>query len=65
MFNILRKQMDESTQCPLCRASMYWVDAEKLDEQEFNFYQCSHCHHQIFPEQQYNCHCENCQAARK
>ena len=34
MFNILRKQMDESTQCPLCRASMYWVDAEKLDEQE-------------------------------
>ena len=65
MFNILRKQMDESTQCPLCHASMYWVDAEQLDEQEFNFYECSHCKHQIYPEQQYNCHCEACQNARK
>ncbi|MGE8652407.1 hypothetical protein [Acinetobacter sp. YH12227] len=64
MFNVLRKQMDDSTQCPLCRASMYWVDAEQMD-QEFNFHECSHCKHQIFPEQQLNCHCESCQMARK
>ena len=56
MLQILQKQLDESTLCPLCQASMYWVEAEQY-EQELNFHQCSHCEHRIYQNsQQQNCH---------
>ncbi|OTG66374.1 hypothetical protein [Acinetobacter silvestris] len=64
MLQILRKQLDDSTYCPLCQASMYFVEAEEFDK-DINFHQCSHCHHQIFPDQQRNCHCDTCQSKRK
>lgn len=65
MLQILQKQLDESTLCPLCQASMYWVEAEQY-EQELNFHQCSHCEHRIFQNsQQQNCHCASCTQQRK
>ncbi|TQR72359.1 hypothetical protein [Acinetobacter sp. RF14B] len=64
VFNVLQKQLDESTQCPLCRASMYWIEAEQYD-QDINFHECSHCQHQLYPEQKHNCYCEHCLAQRK
>lgn len=65
MLQILQKQLDESTLCPLCQASMYWVEAEQY-EQELNFHQCSHCEHRIFQNsQQQNCHCVSCTQQRK
>lgn len=63
-IQVLRKQLDESQHCPLCQASMYYIDAEQF-EKEFSFYQCSHCEHQFFPDGQRNCHCEKCQHLRK
>ena len=60
MLQILQKQLDESTLCPLCQASMYWIEAEQY-EQELNFHECSHCEHRIFQNsQQQNCHCVSC-----
>ena len=65
MLQILQKQLDESTLCPLCQASMYWIEAEQY-EQELNFHQCSHCEHRIFQNsQQQNCHCVSCTQQRK
>ncbi|OTG82249.1 hypothetical protein [Acinetobacter sp. ANC 4648] len=64
MLQILRKQLDDSTYCPLCQASMYFVEAEEFDK-DVNFHQCSHCHHQVFLDQQRNCHCDTCQNKRK
>lgn len=65
-FNILRKQLDASQHCPICQASMYWVDAEQFD-QELQFFQCSHCQHLLFthPESNFSCHCKHCQNKRK
>lgn len=63
-IQVLRKQLDESQHCPLCQASMYYIDAEQF-EKELNFYQCSHCEHQIFQEAHRTCHCESCQNTRK
>ncbi|WOE33061.1 MULTISPECIES: hypothetical protein [unclassified Acinetobacter] len=64
MLQIIQKQLDESVQCPLCRASMYWVEAEQYDI-PVHFHECSHCKHQIYAENQYNCHCEQCTSKRK
>ncbi|ENV32862.1 hypothetical protein [Acinetobacter gerneri] len=64
LLQILRKQLDESTFCPLCQASMYLVEAEEF-EQELEFYECSHCHHQVFQNNQRSCQCENCTSKRK
>lgn len=63
-IQVLNKQLDESQHCPLCQASMYYIDAEQF-EKEFNFYQCSHCSHQVFTDDHHNCHCEHCQNTRK
>lgn len=64
MLQILQKQLDESTFCPLCQASMYYVEAEEF-EKEVSFHQCSHCNHQVFQNNQRNCHCETCQSKRR
>ncbi len=64
MFQILNKQLDESTFCPLCQASMYFIEAEQFG-QEFQLHECSHCKHQVFQEDKHNCHCEKCQDKRK
>lgn len=63
-LNVLQKQLDESTACPLCQAAMYWVEAEQFD-QELNYHECSHCHHQLYPDQKHNCFCEKCLANRR
>lgn len=64
VFNVLQKQLDESTRCPHCQASMFWVEAEQYD-QEFNYHQCSHCEHQIHQNSKNNCYCEKCLSQRK
>lgn len=63
-IEILRKQMDESTFCPLCKASMFFIEADEFGR-ELNFHQCSHCEHQLFYEQRRNCHCAKCLKQRK
>lgn len=64
MFQVLVKQLDESNLCPLCQASMYWVEAEQY-EQSVNFHECSHCQHRVFQADKGNCHCDTCLAKRK
>lgn len=65
LLNILQKQLDESSRCPLCQAAMYWVEAERF-ENMVQFHQCSHCQHQVFQaEDKLNCHCEKCLDKRK
>ncbi|AOA58431.1 hypothetical protein [Acinetobacter larvae] len=61
---ILNKQLDESQLCPICRASMFYIEAEEYDK-PLNYFQCSHCQHQIYIEDQRSCHCEACQKQRK
>lgn len=63
-LQILQKELDESTHCPLCRAAMYWVNAEQYDK-EISFHECSHCKHQVFLDAHLNCYCERCLAQRK
>lgn len=63
-LNVLQKQLDESTKCPLCQAAMYWVEAEQY-EQEISYHQCSHCQHQVFSDPKNNCYCERCLANRR
>ncbi|ENX16003.1 hypothetical protein F895_01592 [Acinetobacter sp. CIP 64.2] len=64
-LQILQKQLDESSHCPLCRASMYWIEAEQYN-QEFQFHECSHCQHRVFKsDSKLNCHCSQCTAQRK
>ena len=65
MLQILQKQLDGSTLCPLCRAAMYWVDAQLIDDTELNFHECSHCEHRIFINNNMTCHCEACKQKRK
>lgn len=64
VINVIRKQLDESTLCPVCRAAMHWVEAEQYD-QDVHYHHCSHCQHQIFMDTRQNCHCEHCQSNRK
>ena len=64
MFQILNKQLDASTHCPLCHAAMYWVDAEQFD-QDVQFHQCSHCEHRVFQSDKFSCHCSRCSQQRK
>ena len=64
LLQILQKQLDESTSCPLCQASMFWIEAEQYD-QAINFHECSHCQHRVFQDQRNNCHCDKCLANRK
>ncbi|ENU24640.1 hypothetical protein F993_00886 [Acinetobacter proteolyticus] len=64
-LQILQKQLDESSHCPLCHASMFWVEAEQYS-QEFQFHECSHCQHRVFrSDSKLNCHCAQCTAQRK
>ena len=58
------KQLDESTQCPLCKASMYWIEAEQYD-QDITYHECNHCQHQLYTDQKHNCYCDQCLAQRK
>lgn len=64
VIQVLRKQLDESSFCPLCQASMYFIEAEQY-EKELHYHQCSHCEHQVSQDQQHNCHCPSCQHKRK
>lgn len=64
LLQILQKQLDESTSCPLCQAAMYWIEAEQY-EQPLNFHECSNCQHRIFQDSKINCHCERCLTKRK
>lgn len=64
MFQVLNKQLDASTLCPLCHAAMFWVDAEQFD-QDIQFHQCSHCEHRVFPKGDFTCHCARCSQQRK
>ena len=64
LLQILQKQLDESTTCPLCQAAMYWVEAEQYD-QDVQFHECSHCAHRVFQDDKHTCHCERCAAKRK
>ncbi|ESK40907.1 hypothetical protein P256_00335 [Acinetobacter nectaris CIP 110549] len=63
-IQIIKKQLDSSTLCPLCHAAMYWVDAEQFDT-DLNFHQCSHCEHRVFQSSAFSCHCEACTQKRK
>ena len=64
MLQILQKQLDESTRCPLCQAAMLWFDAEQYD-QPIQFHECSHCQHRVYQDNKGNCHCDTCLAKRK
>lgn len=64
MFNVLQKQLDESTLCPVCNAAMYWVEAEQY-EQDLTYHYCAHCEHHIFSDARHNCHCKHCTTKRK
>ncbi|MEC8055905.1 MAG: hypothetical protein VX136_02055, partial [Pseudomonadota bacterium] len=64
ILNILKKQLDESTLCPLCQAAMYFVEADQFD-QEVLFHECSHCQHQVFADAKMVCHCATCTKQRK
>lgn len=64
MINVLQKQLDDSTLCPICRAAMYWIEAEQFGT-DLTYHQCSHCQHQMFSDVRSNCHCEHCQNKRK
>ena len=62
---IYQKQLDQSQLCPICRAAMYWIEAEYFHK-ALNFHQCSHCEHQLFyAEQTISCHCAHCLAKRQ
>ena len=63
-LNILQKQLDESTRCPLCQAAMNWIEAEQYDNAVL-FHECNHCQHRVFQDEKHNCHCEKCQNKRK
>lgn len=64
-LQILQKQLDESSPCPLCHASMYWIEAEQYAH-ELQFHECSHCQHRVFKQDSnLNCHCASCTAQRK
>ena len=64
-LQILQKQLDESSHCPFCHASMYWVEAEQYS-QEIQFHECSHCQHRVFTNSsELNSHCDQCTAQRK
>ena len=64
-LQILQKQLDESSPCPLCHASMYWIEAEQYAH-ELQFHECSHCQHRVFKQDsKLNCHCASCTAQRK
>ncbi|RUP38371.1 MAG: hypothetical protein EKK63_12310 [Acinetobacter sp.] len=64
-LQILQKQLDESSHCPLCHASMYWIDAEQYTH-ELQFHECSHCQHRVFKsDSNLNCHCAQCTTQRK
>ena len=63
-LQILQKKLDESTFCPLCQASMFFIEAEEFD-QELYYHQCSHCEHQTYLDNARNCHCQRCAAQRK
>lgn len=64
ILNILQKQLDESSQCPLCQAAMFWVEAEEY-EQDVQFQECSHCQHRVFQDHKRVCHCISCTEQRK
>lgn len=64
MLQILQKQLDDSTFCPLCQASMNYIEAEEFEKYVL-YHQCTHCQHQVFQDQNKTCHCESCKNKRK
>ncbi|QIO06087.1 hypothetical protein [Acinetobacter shaoyimingii] len=64
LLQILQKQLDESTNCPLCQAAMYWIEAEQYD-QPILFHECSNCQHRVYQDTKINCHCNRCLVKRK
>lgn len=63
-MQILQKQLEAGTHCPLCAAAMYWIEAQDY-ERDLSFHECSHCNHQIYTHNLRNCHCTTCQQQRK
>lgn len=64
MLNVLQKNLDDSTLCPLCKAAMYWIEAEQYGS-DITYHQCSHCQHQVFSDPRSNCYCSRCETQRK
>lgn len=65
LTQIYQKSLDESQLCPLCRASMYWIEAE-FYHKPLNFHQCSTCQHCVFyGENAQSCQCAKCTQQRK
>lgn len=65
LTQIYQKNLDESQFCPMCRASMYWIEAE-FYHKPLNFHQCSSCQHSVFyGENAQSCQCQKCTQLRK
>ena len=65
LTQLYHKQLDDSQLCPLCQASMYWIEGE-VYYQPLNFHQCGHCQHCIFyGDKAPNCQCKRCLNKRK
>lgn len=56
---ILQKEHDESSFCPLCKASMFLVSAE-LNDVPLEYFECTHCEHKISESDAMQCTCQNC-----
>lgn len=56
---ILQKEHDESSFCPLCKASMFLVSAE-LNDEPIQYFECTHCEHKISESEAMQCTCRAC-----
>ncbi|AWL28769.1 hypothetical protein DJ533_09405 [Acinetobacter defluvii] len=59
---ILQKEHDESSFCPLCKASMFIVSAE-LNDEPVEYFECTHCEHKISDSSLIHCTCQTCSNA--
>ncbi|MFW1859207.1 hypothetical protein [Acinetobacter defluvii] len=59
---ILQKEHDESSFCPLCKASMFIVSAE-LNDEPVEYFECTHCEHKISDSSLIHCTCQACSNA--
>ena len=65
LTQIYQKQLDESQPCPLCKASMLWIEAE-FYQKPLNFHQCINCQHCLFyADSAQSCQCSKCLAQRQ
>lgn len=63
-IEILSRRLDRQMICPLCQNPMYDIEGEIVGR-VYQFYQCKSCQHQIFPQQDRICYCEQCEQERK